>query len=170
VVGITIWGITVVEVWKVRESKLQERFGIKHVDQVEHLRPQFLATLQPASGMTTAVAVRDVPLAKSRTQPVRESKMLATIPVILGSGIILGAVITTTFILEAFLAQLYDGPGKQAVALLPTLIFVGVVPSIVKVYHALTLKLTNWENHPTKRSFESSLTVKTLWVCGICLD
>ena len=112
-VGISIWGITVVEVWKVQESKLQEQFGIKHADEVEHLRPQFLATLQPAAGMTTTVAVRDVGLTKSRTQAVRESKMLATIPVILGSGVILGAVITATFVLEAFLAQLYDVPGSK---------------------------------------------------------
>ena len=42
------------------------------------------------------------------------------------------------------------------------------MPSIVKVYHTLSVRLTNWENHPTKRSYESSLTVKTLYV--VCRD
>lgn len=46
-------------------------------------------------------------------------------------------------------------------ALLPTLLFIGVIPTILTLYHTLSLKLCDWENHPTKRSYENSLTIKT---------
>jgi len=46
--------------------------------------------------------------------------------------------------------------------LIPTLVFVGVVPNILAIFHSISAKLTDWENHPTQSSHRSSLTVKTL--------
>lgn len=88
--------------------------------------------------------------------------MVASVPILTACGTVLGALLTGIFIFEAFFAHLYDGPGKQVLSLIPTLLFVGVVPNIVAILHKLGKQLTAWENHPTKSSFENSLTLKTL--------
>ncbi len=158
--GVSLWGVVVVEAWRAQESRLQHRFGVLGVEKREHLRSQYLERAK-ASGGAGAIAY-DLAHGTDRTRAMREGKMLLSIPVVLLAGAILGGVVTLTFILEAFLAHLYDGPGKQILALVPTMVFVGVVPTIVGYYHDLTLKMTEWENHPTKASYQSSLTVKTL--------
>jgi anoctamin-10 len=133
------------------------------VDKSEHLRPQFVASLHNASGMSmTTLGGSDIQQQISATQSIRDLKILASIPVILVSSLILGTVITAIFILEAFLTHLYSGPGKQVIGLLPTLIFVGVVPTIVAAYHRLSVRMTGWERWPTQGGWDGSLTVKTL--------
>ncbi|KAJ9107054.1 hypothetical protein QFC19_002923 [Naganishia cerealis] len=97
----------------------------------------------------------------------REAKMFASVPILGACGTALGALLTGIFIFEAFFAHLYDGPGKQLLSFIPTLLFVGVVPNIVAILHKLGKTLTQWENHPTKRSYENSLTIKTFAVNAI---
>jgi anoctamin-10 len=148
------------------ERKIAVQYGTHKVSRVEHLRPQYLAKASGTSGIaapanasmnsTLSPSPRDTEFLK------REAKMAASVPILAACGTLLGALLTGIFIFEAFFAHLYAGPGKQLLSLVPTLLFVGVVPNIVAILHGLGKKLTVWENHPTKSSFEKSLTLKTL--------
>lgn len=163
---VSLWAVGFVEAWRVQERKIAVQYGTHMVSRVEHLRPQYLASLSDTSGIpapdtvteqkTLSPSPRDTEFLK------REAKMVASVPVLAVCGTALGALLTAIFVFEAFFAHLYDGPGKQVLSLIPTLLFVGVVPNIVAIFHKLSEKLTVWENHPTKRSFENSLTLKTL--------
>jgi hypothetical protein len=42
------------------------------------------------------------------------------------------------------------------------LVLVGIVPIVVAISYKLSMIVTAWENHPTKRSYENSLTLKIL--------
>jgi hypothetical protein len=44
---------------------------------------------------------------------------------------------------------------------LPTLLFVLLVPRVLGIYHAISVRLTNWENHAQKSTYTASLTLKT---------
>lgn len=43
----------------------------------------------------------------------------------------------------------------------PTLLFVILVPRVLAVYQAIAVRLTNWENHAHKSTYNASLTLKT---------
>jgi anoctamin-10 len=190
-----IWGIAVTEGWRIKERKLSVQFGTFRVTKVSRLRAQYLRSLPGTYGgaapSITAIDALNASHSVSGdpTFIAREAKILASVPVIIGLGLVLGALLTSIFIFEAFLSKLYDGPGKSALVsrhrrprlvvclcsgadslklrsqgLIPTLMFVGVVPNVLALYHSISARLTNWENHPTKSSHTASLTVKTLYV------
>lgn len=163
---VCLWAVGFVESWRVMERKIAVQYGTLGVARVEHLRPQYLASLSDTAGIAVPDSVTEQktlsPSPRDTQFLMREAKMGASVPVLVACGTALGALLTGIFIFEAFFAQLYDGPGKQLLSLVPTVLFVGVVPNIVAVLHGLSKRLTVWENHPTKSGFESSLTVKTL--------
>ncbi|KAJ9120048.1 hypothetical protein QFC22_002945 [Naganishia vaughanmartiniae] len=168
---VSLWAVGFVEAWRVQERKIAVQYGTHKVARVEHLRPQYLASLSDTAGIpapdsiteqkTLSPSPRDTEFLK------REAKMFASVPILGACGTALGAMLTGIFIFEAFFAHLYDGPGKQLLSLIPTLLFVGVVPNIVAILHKLGKILTLWENHPTKRSYENSLTIKTFAINAI---
>jgi hypothetical protein len=62
------------------------------------------------------------------------------------------------------------GPALQLFSFTPTLVLVGIVPIVVAISYKLSMIVTAWENHPTKRSYENSLTLKILWMMIIDLQ
>ena len=46
---------------------------------------------------------------------VRELRVLASIPIIILFGGLLSALLTMIFVFEAFVTELYEGPGKQLI-------------------------------------------------------
>ena len=96
---IAIWSIFFVEWWRVRERILSLRFGTRGSFKVEKRRFQYKA------GMSWWV---------------RELRVLASVPVILLFAGILGAILTGIFVFEAFVTELYTGPGEQLIVSLFT--------------------------------------------------
>jgi hypothetical protein len=114
-----IWGIAVTEGWRIKERKLSVQFGTFRVTKVDRLRAQYLRSLPGTYGgaapSITAIDALNASHSVSGdpTFIAREAKILASVPVIVGLGLILGALLTAIFIFEAFLSKLYDGPGKS---------------------------------------------------------
>jgi hypothetical protein len=102
--------------------------------------------------------------------------MMAGLPVIMLFATILAVVLTGIFVLEAFVTELYNGPGhKYVVSLLilpfaaflniiqafaPTILFSLLVPRLLATYKKLAANFTNWENHEHQSSHSSSLSLK----------
>ncbi|KAF9480330.1 DUF590-domain-containing protein [Pholiota conissans] len=143
---ICLWSIIFVEWWRIHERKLSIRFGTRGSFKVEKRRVQY------KPGMSWWV---------------RELRVLASIPVIIFFAGILSAILTGIFIFEAFVTQLYEGPGKKLITFSPTLLFVIFVPRVLAIYHAIAVKLTNWENHAHKSTYAASLTLKTFALSAI---
>lgn len=90
--------------------------------------------------------------------------MMAGLPVILLFATILAAILTGIFVLEAFVTELYKGPGHRYVSFAPTILFSLVVPRLLAIYQKYATNFTDWENHEhqSKHSWSLSLKVFTL--------
>ncbi|CAE6440816.1 unnamed protein product [Rhizoctonia solani] len=161
--SLTLWAIATVDIWRVCERALSVRWGTYGVARVERRRVEFIATSNQDQSEDNVAADADVLFPWWK----REFRMALSVPVISLFGILLGGLLTTIFLFEAFVTQLYDGPGKNYIGFIPTIIFVTVIPRIMGVYNQSAGRLTNWENHAHESSFDRSLTLKTFALSSI---
>lgn len=143
---IVLWAIAFVEYWRAHERILALRFGTRGAFKVEQRRIQY----KPGFSWWQ-----------------RELRVIASLPVILTFAAVLSALLTAIFVLEAFVAQIYQGPGYQVFRFTPTICFVLLVPRLVGVYRAISAKLTTWENHAHSSTHEASLTLKSFVSTGL---
>jgi anoctamin-10 len=156
-----IWSVVYVEWWRVQERILSLRWGTRGSFRVEKQRPQYKPGL---------------------TWWQRDLRVLASIPVIIFFAGILAALLTAIFFLEAFVMELYKGPGQRYVvshacdnftptnsmqAFSPTILFTALVPRVLSIYHMLANRLTSWENHRHRSSHNTSLTLKSFALSAI---
>ncbi|KAJ7230352.1 calcium-activated chloride channel-domain-containing protein [Mycena pura] len=137
---IVLWSVVYTEWWRIRERILSLRFGTRGSFRVERRRAQYIPGF---------------PWWK------KELRMIASFPVLLLFGSILVSILTGIFIFEAFLTQLYTGPGHKYISFSPTVLFVALVPQLLAVYQVTARRFTAWENHAHQSSHNASLTVKT---------
>ena len=91
---LSIWSIAFVEWWRIHERILSLRCGTRGSFRVEKRRVQY------KPGMSWWVG---------------ELRVLASIPIIILFGGLLSALLTMIFVFEAFVTELYQGPGKQLI-------------------------------------------------------
>jgi anoctamin-10 len=93
-ISLSIWSIAFVEWWRIHERILSLRFGTRGSFRVEKDRIQY------TPGMSWWLG---------------ELRVLASIPVIILFAGVLSAILTVAFVFEAFVTELYQGPGKQII-------------------------------------------------------
>ncbi|KAF8877895.1 calcium-activated chloride channel-domain-containing protein [Infundibulicybe gibba] len=135
-----VWSVVFVEWWRVRERIISLRFGTRGSFRVEKRRAQYI----PGFAWWK-----------------RELRMVASLPIILLFAGVLAALLTGIFVFEAFVTQLYTGPGHKYIAFSPTILFVALVPKFLAIYQSLAQRLTVWENHAHHSTHAASLTLKT---------
>ncbi|PFH53223.1 hypothetical protein AMATHDRAFT_73446 [Amanita thiersii Skay4041] len=143
---VCIWSVVFVEWWRIHERILSLRFGTRGSFRVEKRRTQYKPGL---------------------TWWNKDFRSLSSIPVILLFATILALLLTGIFVLEAFVTQLYEGPGKQLITFMPTILFIALVPRVLAIYHMLARRLTIWENHAHQSTYTASLTLKTFTLSAI---
>jgi len=151
------WSVTFVEWWSIRERILSIRWGTKGSANVERRRPEYVARVRKGDSDDED----DFPWW------IREFRVIASIPVILVFAAIMAALLFGVFILEAFVAQMYTGPGKEYITLAPTILLVALVPQLLALHQRVAEKLTQWENHMHRSSHEASLTIKVFALSGV---
>ncbi|KAJ7498162.1 calcium-activated chloride channel-domain-containing protein [Mycena galericulata] len=137
---LVLWSVVYVEWWRIRERLLSLRFGTRGSARVERRRAQY---------------IEGVPWWK------KELRMIASLPVIALFAAVLVSLLTGIFVFEAFVTQLYTGPGHKYIAFSPTILFVALVPRLLSVYHTISQRFAAWENHAHQSSYAASLTLKT---------
>ncbi|KAF8323489.1 calcium-activated chloride channel-domain-containing protein [Cantharellus anzutake] len=142
-----LWAVTFVEAWRIKERSYAVKWGVTHSSRVESLRSEF----DPNDDIWWK----------------RELRIIGSIPIIGLFAVGLSALITAIFVFEAFISQLYGGPGHRYIAFAPTIIFILTIPKFLSFYHVYAKRLTNWENHSTHSSYDRSLTLKTFVLSGI---
>ncbi|WFD43976.1 hypothetical protein MPSI1_002641 [Malassezia psittaci] len=150
---LTLWACMFVEVWRMRERKFAVRWGMTGVKNVTEPRPEF----RPHE-------VVDDPVTHDKVEVFewwrRELRMILSLPIVLLFVALLAGAITLNFLTEIILGEIYEGPGKQVVTLVPTILFSICIPAIQAAWHTTASFLTRYENHSTVSSFNSSLTLK----------
>jgi anoctamin-10 len=129
---VVIWSVVFVEWWRIRERKLAVRWGTRGAIKVEKLRVEF----HPVRKMDDDDADAGFPWYK------REIRVLTSLPVIGASAVILAILLTGIFVVEAFVTQLYTGPGHQVASLVPTILFTGLVSQFLGIYHKFAVALS----------------------------
>lgn len=137
---LVVWSVVFVEWWRARERIISLRFGSRGSFRVEKRRADYDPTFSWWK---------------------REIRMLASLPVILLFAGILVTLLTAIFVFEAFITQIYTGPGHQLLGFSPTVLLVVLVPKFLAVYQSIAKRFTNWENHAHHSSHSASLTLKT---------
>jgi anoctamin-10 len=129
---VVIWSVIFVEWWRIRERKLSVRWGTRGAAKVEKIRIKYHPTKRADGDEEDA----GFPWWK------REFRIITSLPVIGTAALILAMLLTGIFILEAFVTQLYTGPGHQIAALVPTILFAGLVPQFLAVYQKIASALS----------------------------
>ncbi|KAG9309734.1 calcium-activated chloride channel-domain-containing protein [Chiua virens] len=141
-----IWSVVFVEWWRLQERILSVRWCTRGSFRVEKRRADFIPGF---------------PWWR------KEARKMASIPVILLFASVLAIVLTGVFVLEAFVTQLYKGPGLRIVAFTPTLLFSALVPRLLGVYKTIAQRYTDWENHAHQSSHANSLSIKVFTLSAV---
>ncbi|CAO1627089.1 unnamed protein product [Jaminaea pallidilutea] len=153
------WACTFVESWRIKERKLAVRWGTLGCGAVESRRLGFQAHRKEVDKVTG----EEVEVFEWWR---RELRVAFSIPAVAFFASVLALVLTTMFVVEVFVARLYDGPGKGLVPLIPTALFSVCVPQILAAWQATAKSLTGWENHFSQRDFDWAMTVKMFALQG----
>ncbi|TYJ51955.1 hypothetical protein B9479_007444 [Cryptococcus floricola] len=156
---LSVYASVFVAIWRVKQRKFAVRWGTIGCESmaISRLRPEYVASL----GFDEKKDLQAVDAIQAGNELKRDTKVAASIPVIVACGVGLGIVLMGIFVLEAFVGEAYDGYGKEIVPLIPTALFSLLVPQIVAGYGYLAELMVKWEDHPTPTGEEKSLTAKT---------
>jgi anoctamin-10 len=114
-----------VAVWRVRERKLSVQWGTHSCESVtvSRLRPEYVAKmgLENRSSSADDGGAAAVEAIDAGNDMKRDAKLALSVPVIMACGAGLGLVLMGLFILEAFVAQVWEGFGKEVVVSQPYL-------------------------------------------------
>ena len=150
---VVLWAIAFVEFWHVRERMLAVRWGMTGVSSVSERNSHFTPrtkSLSPITGMEEEVFEnwrRDV-------------RFLLCVPVTILFLVFLVSTMAAIFLFQVVVDEVYDGPAKSLVALIPTILFSTCIPLIQSAWRMAAQIMTNFENHATVHRFQSSLTFK----------
>ena len=150
---VVLWAIAFVEFWHIRERMLAVRWGMTGVSSVSERNSHFTPrtkSLSPITGMEEEVFEnwrRDV-------------RFLLCVPVTILFLVFLVSTMAAIFVFQVVVDEVYDGPAKSFVALIPTILFSTCIPLIQSAWRMAAQIMTNFENHATVHRFQSSLTSK----------
>ncbi|KAG8999024.1 hypothetical protein FRB90_012179 [Tulasnella sp. 427] len=155
--SVCTWSVIFVEWWRLKQRSISIHWGSFGSDKVQLRRSQF----KGANDSNDEHDDTAFPWWK------REGRIVASLPVIAIFATALTALLTTIFVVEAFVTQLYTGPAVRYVSLTPTAMFLLLVPRLVGFYQNYAVRLTGWENHVHEVDHEKSLAFKTFAISSI---
>ncbi|GMG23597.1 unnamed protein product [Ambrosiozyma monospora] len=88
------------------------------------------------------------------------TKKFLFIPIAVIGGLILVIHQFSCFLIEITLTELYEGPYKPVVALIPTILISVIVPIATAIYTAIAKAYLKFENDATRREYNTSLLIK----------
>lgn len=145
------WTVAVLLFWRRRERFLTNSWGLQN----SHLVEEYEAELAQTDKSSSSHA------AKTKRDGVRIAKQLAFVPVALVFAAVLLSYQLSCFILEIFLTEIYDGPGKMFLSLVPIVLISAFVPVLSIAFRIVADKFLMWENHYNADHREESANVKT---------
>ncbi|BGP56210.1 hypothetical protein JCM8202v2_003823 [Rhodotorula sphaerocarpa] len=152
--GFIGWSVLFVETWRIRERALAVQWGTYHLERVEQDRPGFVGDgyeVDPVTGVT-----------RQRWSFGRTlTRGLASVPAYAAFVGFLGVIVAMIYVVETITNEVYDGHFQRILSLLPTVLFVAVVPQVNALWKMTADKLVVYENHPRSSEHDASLAMKT---------
>lgn len=148
-----IWGALFITFWNRRQQYLVNFWGVQNSHYIEEQNSELAKINEKYEEKSTYEK-------KGNTSGIRFLKQIAFIPIALMFVGILVSYQLGCFVLEIFLSEIYDGPGKMFLTLLPTVLISVFVPVLTIGYGFVTDKVLAWENHDNDFSHNNSVIVK----------
>ncbi|KAJ3068892.1 hypothetical protein HDU98_008010 [Podochytrium sp. JEL0797] len=155
---LSLWGIAFIAAWKRREVALAMLWGSTSTDSD---RPEFIPDRLEIDPQTS----EPIPYYPFWKRWVVHAGYTA--PMVLFFGTAVSLVSVLILVAEVFTAQVYEGPNKGLVKMLPILIYVLCLPLLQAVYMALSSYITNLENSQSVDSHNASLTRKAFIITSL---
>lgn len=149
-----IWGTVFIILWKRRERYVVNFWGVQNAHQIDEYDAEVTNLNASFNGKSTIKQ-------RNRREGVRFAKKVAFVPVALAFVTVLVTYQLACFVLEIFLAEIYDGPGKSFVTLIPTVLISVFVPVLTIVYNLVVDKFLTWEGHDNSYDRNDSFVLKT---------
>lgn len=148
-----VWGVGFLTFWNRRQLYLVHFWGVQNSHSVaEHL--------SEVSNLNKSFEEHATYKKENVSEGSRFVKQLAFVPVALVFVAVLVSYQLGCFVLEIFLSEIYNGPGKVFLTLLPTILISAFVPVLTIVYNLVTDKVIAWENHDNEYTRNYSVIVK----------
>ncbi|CAH2354439.1 hypothetical protein CLIB1423_16S02696 [[Candida] railenensis] len=140
-----LWGILFISFWNRREKYLSNSWGVENSSLVEkNILKSSISTIPTLSN----------------ADGIRFLKQFAFVPIALLFVATLVTYQLGCFVLEIFLSEIYDGPGKSLLTLLPTVLISVFVPILTIIYNKVSDAHVAWENHDNRYSKKNSNIIK----------
>lgn len=149
-----VWGTGFWLLWKRREGYLTNFWGVQNSHKIDEYNAE-LTSLNRDFERVSSYKHRD------RHDGIRFLKQVAFAPVALAFVAVLVSYQLGCFVIEIFLSEIYDGPGKMFLTLLPTVLITVFVPILTAVYNVVVDKFLTWETHDNNYTRNDSFVVKT---------
>ncbi|KAG6068453.1 hypothetical protein E4U32_000606 [Claviceps aff. humidiphila group G2b] len=151
--GCGLWSVIFLEYWKKKEVDLAVQWGVRGVSAIQLPRPEFEWDYE-AEDVVTGEPVKVYSYKK------RFQTQLLQIPFAIACIVVLGGLVVIANSLEIFITQVYDGPGKQYLVFVPTMILVVFTPTFSAVLMKAASVLTHRENYNTVDAHKAALVQK----------
>lgn len=148
------WGVVFITLWNKRQLYLVNFWGVQNSHLVEEYNTE-LASVNEKFEQKSSYKHKEMGNVS------RFLKQLAFIPVALLFTLILVCYQLLCFVLEIFLTEIYDGPGKILLTLLPTILISVFLPVLTITYKAVCVPIVEWEGHDDEYSRSSSQLIKS---------
>lgn len=148
-----LWSVVFFEFWKKKEVDLAVQWGVRRVSEIQQPRPEFEWDYEKEDPVTGEAMRVYAPMKRLQTQ-------MLQVPFAMACVLALGSLSLTAISLEIFINQVYNGPGKQYLAFVPTVILVVCTPIISTVLMTAAKALTDRENYATVYAYHAALIQK----------
>lgn len=152
-VAACLWSVVFFEYWKKKEVDLAVQWGVRHVSEIQHPRPEFQWEYEKEDPVTGEALRVYSPMKRLQTQ-------MLQVPFALACVLALGSLSLTAISLEIFINEVYNGPFKQYLAFVPTVILVVCTPIISTGLMTAAKALTDRENYATVDAYHAALIQK----------
>ncbi|ODV64876.1 hypothetical protein HYPBUDRAFT_150807 [Hyphopichia burtonii NRRL Y-1933] len=150
-----VWGIGFLTFWNRKQHYLVNFWGVQNSHEVEEHYSQ-LATLN--ENFEEKSTYKRAP---GNKDGYRFIKQLSFIPIALFFTAVLVSYQLACFVIEIFLAEIYNGPGKIFLTLVPTVLISVFVPILTIVFNLVTDQILAWEAHDNQYTKSNSVLIKT---------
>ncbi|KAL2177269.1 calcium-activated chloride channel-domain-containing protein [Thermothelomyces heterothallicus CBS 202.75] len=148
-----LWAVIFFEHWKMKEADLAVQWGVRGVGRIQLPRTQFKFDREGIDPVTGEVV-------KVYSPYKRLARQLLQVPFAAACVLALGGVIAGCFAIEIFVNEVYNGPFKQYLAFLPTVLLTIFNPTLTALLTRLAEKLTEIENYRTHDAHQAAFVQK----------
>ncbi|KAJ3187069.1 hypothetical protein HDU85_007107 [Gaertneriomyces sp. JEL0708] len=149
-----IWSIVVTALWNQAAAYYSLRWGTRNYSKIEKVRSEF----RPTKILVDPVTDERAPFYPEWKRWLFQG--LVTLPITIAMIAVLGGIFSVIVSTEVFFKEFYDGPWKEYLGFVPTMIYGACIPMFHSYYTSLAHRLTNMENPVTDSQFASYFTKK----------